>query len=152
MGVSSCLHQSLQSYLCRILTSTGGMRMCCAPSSATSSQISEGKAVQSGRADNAGHVFQSVVSYVEGAISRPHVTNPYEENIYQSPDAQTSKAEQFAQTFSPLAQIKPICSEATQRDAGERKQVLRHVRITTKIELHVVFQTVRVHLFTFGAG
>lgn len=58
------------------------------------------------------HVIQSDASYVEGTVSRPHVTNPYEENVYQSPDAQASKAEQFAQTFSPLAQIKTIGPKA----------------------------------------
>lgn len=87
----------------------------------TASQIPEGKAVQSRWADYVWHVFQSVASYVEGTIGRPHVTNPYEENVYQSPDAQASEAEEFAETFSPLAQIKPISSKATQRDAEERK-------------------------------
>lgn len=66
--------------------------------------------------------LQSVASDVEGTVSRPHVTHPNEEDVYQSPDAQASEAEQFAQTFSPLAQIKPVGSEAAQCDAEERKQ------------------------------
>lgn len=78
------------------------------------------------------HAFQSVASDVEGTVSRPHVTNPYKENVYQSPDAQASEAEQFAQTFSPLAQIKPVSSKAAQSDAEERKQASKHLRDTKR--------------------
>lgn len=66
--------------------------------------------------------LHSAASDVEGAVSRPHVAHPYEEDVYQSPDAQASEAEQFAQTFSPLAQIEAVGSKAAQRDAVERKR------------------------------
>lgn len=61
-------------------------------------------------------------SDVERTVSRSHITNPYQKNIYQSPNAQASKAEQFAQTLSPLAQIKPICPKTTECNATERHE------------------------------
>ena len=66
--------------------------------------------------------LQSFASDVERTISRSHVTDAYQENIYQSPNAQASEAKQFAQALSPLAQIKPIGSETTKRDATERDE------------------------------
>lgn len=94
--------------------------------------------------------LQSAASDVEGAVSRPHVTHPYEEDVYQSPDAQASEAEQFAQTFSPLAQVKAVGSKAAQRDAEERKQTAQHVRDTKK-KLHDPSQRIPEVLFGFGA-
>lgn len=61
-------------------------------------------------------------SDVEGTVSRSHITNAYQKDIDQSPDAQASKAEQLAQTFSPLAQIKPISSKTSKCDAAQRAE------------------------------
>lgn len=62
---------------------------------------------------------EASASNVERAVSRPHITNPYQENVDQSPDAQASKAEQLAQTFSPLAQIKAVRPEPSKCDAAQ---------------------------------
>lgn len=80
--------------------------------------------------------LHSAASDVEGAVGRPHVAHPYEEDVYQSPDAQASEAEQFAQTFSPLAQIKPVGSKAAQRDAVERKRASNVRGAPKKKEAH----------------
>lgn len=94
--------------------------------------------------------LHSAASDVEGAVSRPHVTHPYEEDVYQSPDAQASEAEQFAQTFSPLAQIKPVGSKAAQRDAVDRKQA-SNVRGAQKKKRTTCFRASLQVLFSVGA-
>lgn len=61
-------------------------------------------------------------SDVERAVSRAHITHPYQEDVDQSPDAQASEAEELAQTFLPLAQIKPVGPEASKRDAAQKEE------------------------------
>lgn len=80
--------------------------------------------------------LQSFVSDVERTVSRSHITDPYQKNIYQSPNAQASKAKQFAQTLSPLAQIKPIRPKTTERNATERHER----KDKDAIRAHILFQ------------
>lgn len=65
---------------------------------------------------------QSFLSDVEWTVSRSHITYPDQKNIYQSPNTQASKTEQFTQTLSPLAQIKSICPKTTECNATERDE------------------------------
>lgn len=61
-------------------------------------------------------------SDVERPVSRSHVAHPDQEDVDQRPDAQASEAEQFPQTFSPLAQVKAVGSKASQRDAAGEEE------------------------------
>lgn len=62
-------------------------------------------------------VFPNFTSDVQRTVGRSNITDSDQENIYQSPNAQTSKAEQLPQTLSPLAQVKPVCPKTTEGDA-----------------------------------
>lgn len=87
------------------------------------------------------HVSRALLSDVERTVSGSHITDSYQKNIYQSPNAQASKAEEFAQTLSPLAQIKPICSEATERNATERCETRhRWNKVKDTFRAHILIQ------------
>ena len=45
--------------------------------------------------------------YIEGPVSRAHVSYPYEHHVYHGPDSQAPKAEQLSDAFSPVAQVEP---------------------------------------------
>lgn len=61
-------------------------------------------------------------SDVQRTVSWSHVTDANQKNIYQSPNAEASEAEQLAQTLPPLAQIKAIRPETTECNAAERHE------------------------------
>ena len=83
--------------------------------------------------------LQSFPSDVQRTISGSNIADPYQENIYQSPNAQASEAEQFAKTLSPLAQIEPICPETTKSDARPGKNRDRDT-VRDKMGAHIQTQ------------
>lgn len=54
---------------------------------------------------------------IKRTIRRPHIANTYQQHINESPNAKSTKAEEFSQTFPPLAQIETIGTESTKGDA-----------------------------------
>lgn len=101
---------------------------------------------------------RSFHSDVQRAIRRSHITNPNQKNIDQSPNTQAPEAEQLAQTLSPLAQIKTICTKtpecnATDREWGEKKRKTSQrslKQIITSTEIVVVFFYFSGARFTWG--
>lgn len=59
---------------------------------------------------------------VERTVCGTHVSNSNQEHIYQRPDSQTAKTEEFAQPLPPLSQVEPVCTKATERDAERRHE------------------------------
>lgn len=55
---------------------------------------------------------------VQRAICWPHVADSDQQDIDQRPYPQAAEAEELAEAFSPLAQVEPVCAEATEGDAG----------------------------------
>lgn len=51
------------------------------------------------------------ISDIERSISRPYVTHGDEEDVDEGPDAQSTKAEELAQSLPPLTQVKTVSSE-----------------------------------------
>lgn len=94
-----------------------------------SSSIFESEQRETGRCKASTHVCRALASNVEGTVSRTHVTNPYQKNIDQSPDAQASEAEQFTQTFSPLTQIETVSPKASKCDATQKQSRNQRLRV-----------------------
>lgn len=54
---------------------------------------------------------------VQRAVCWPHVADSDQQDVDQRPYPQAAEAEELAEAFSPLAQVEPVCAEATEGDA-----------------------------------
>lgn len=54
---------------------------------------------------------------IQRTICRSHIANTYQQHINQCPYSKSTKAEEFSQTFPPLAQIETISTKSTKGDA-----------------------------------